>query len=344
MRLNLALIAMISLAPHLSRSQGPGLASGHGPLEMGKVQWLRDIGKAQDLAQQSGKAILILFQEVPGCVTCQRYGSQVLTHPLIVEAIENQFVPLAIYNNKGGEDGRVLKLFNEPSWNNPVVRIVDAQLKDIVNRLDGDYSPRGVTQLMIKALQSTKKPIPNYIQLLKESFSTHTNQLTFGMYCFWEGEKKLGGLAGVTRTLPGFVQGHEVVQVTFDPESISAEKLIDEAKKQECAGQIYASPSDISGIYKSSPQLKPISGFKSDREPQYYLMHSDYRFLPMLPIQASRVNSAIANRRDPNIYLSKHQIGLLAYYKANPDKRDPAAYQNDILKQWDYSVVNQIAK
>ena len=168
------------------------------PVELGDVHWLRDLAKAQAQSKQTGKPILILFQEIPGCATCQRYGSQVMKHPLIVEAIEHEFIPLAIHNNKGGEDGRVLKLFNEPSWNNPVVRIVDANLKDVTDRLDGDYSPKGVTAAMTKALISIKRPVPDYIRLLKESFSMNTKEITFGMYCFWEGEKRLGQLNGVT--------------------------------------------------------------------------------------------------------------------------------------------------
>lgn len=36
------------------------------PEELGKVEWLRDYGEAQAKAKESGKPILILFQEVPG--------------------------------------------------------------------------------------------------------------------------------------------------------------------------------------------------------------------------------------------------------------------------------------
>lgn len=311
----------------------PSLIAQH-PIELGDVHWLRDLAKAQALSKQSGKPILILFQEIPGCSTCQRYGSQVLSHPLIVEAIEAEFIPLAIHNNKGGEDGRMLKLFNEPSWNNPVVRIVDAQLKDVLDRLDGDYSPKGMTNYMIKALHTIKKQVPNYLQLLKESFTFNTGQLTFGMYCFWEGEKKLGSLQGVTRTIPGFVNGHEVVQVTFDPEYISPEKLMTEAKKQECANQVYVEASDLTSFSKTNPLLKPITGFRADKEPQYYLMHTEFRYIPMLPIQASRINSAIALRLDPSIYLSRRQSDWLAYVKQYPEKGNPKAYQNDLISEW----------
>lgn len=84
-------------------------AQTHQPEELGKVQWLRDYDKALAIAKQQGKAVFILFQEVPGCATCRNYGHHVLSHPLIVEAIESEFVPLAIFNNKGGDDAAILK-------------------------------------------------------------------------------------------------------------------------------------------------------------------------------------------------------------------------------------------
>ena len=47
----------------------------------------------------------------------------------MVEAIEDAFVPVVVFNNKGGKDAQLLKRFNEPSWNNPVVRFLDGSGK-----------------------------------------------------------------------------------------------------------------------------------------------------------------------------------------------------------------------
>ena len=128
------------------------------PIELGKVHWMRDLNQGQRKAQFSKKPIFLLFQEVPGCATCRNYGQHVLSHPLIVEAIETLFEPVAIYNNKGGVDAATLKYFNEPSWNNPVVRIVDANRKNLVKRVAGNYSQLGVVQAMIQALRATRTP------------------------------------------------------------------------------------------------------------------------------------------------------------------------------------------
>ena len=122
------------------------------PKELGKVTWLRDYNKAIALAKKEQKDVFILFQEVPGCSTCRNYGQNVLSNPLMVEAIENSFIPLAIYNNKGGKDKVILDKFNEPSWNNPVVRIINTKGENVVKRVSGDYSAKTLQKRMVEAL------------------------------------------------------------------------------------------------------------------------------------------------------------------------------------------------
>ncbi|MEM7087739.1 MAG: thioredoxin family protein, partial [Bacteroidota bacterium] len=63
--------------------------------ELGKVSWYRDYDQAIQQAKKQNKPVLILFQEVPGCATCRNYGHNVLSNPLMTEAIENEFIPLA---------------------------------------------------------------------------------------------------------------------------------------------------------------------------------------------------------------------------------------------------------
>lgn len=295
------------------------------PVELGAVKWQRDIRQAASLAKQKNKPVFILFQEIPGCITCQRYGSEVLSHPLIVEGIEQEFIPLAIHNNKGGEDARVLKLFGEPSWNNPVVRIVDADLNAVAPRLDGNYSPAGVLNHMISSLSRNDKTVPQYLRLaLEDAAVQQPGQISLAMSCFWEGEKRLGRLEGVLGTEPGFIQGREVVRVRFDPDRISESKLVAEAKKQDCADAVFTQDLDAG-----------MSGFKPDRQPQYYLMHTPFKFVPMLPLQASRVNSALGLGKDPFVYLSPKQIELYHFFKTHPEKGHPDAYRNtDFKKQW----------
>jgi len=37
------------------------------------------------------------------------------------------------------------------------------------------------------------------------------------MHCFWVGEGNLGNVNGVISSKPGFMEGHEVVELEFNP-------------------------------------------------------------------------------------------------------------------------------
>ena len=89
-----------------------------------------------------------------------------LSHPLLVEAIETEFVPVAVYNNIKGKDLAVLKRYGEPTWNNPVTRFVDAAGKDLIPRKDRVWSLAGTASRMVLALKAAKRPVPGYLQLL----------------------------------------------------------------------------------------------------------------------------------------------------------------------------------
>ena len=62
--------------------------------ELGGVTWLRDYDQAVALATERNKPIFLLFQEVPGCSTCVGFGQEALSHPLMVELVEENFIPL----------------------------------------------------------------------------------------------------------------------------------------------------------------------------------------------------------------------------------------------------------
>ena len=68
------------------------------------------------------------------------FGSKVLTLPLLVEAVEDCFVPVCVYNNVEGADAHVLERFEEPAWNNPVVRYLGPDGKDWIPRKDRQWT------------------------------------------------------------------------------------------------------------------------------------------------------------------------------------------------------------
>ncbi len=284
--------------------------------ELGKVAWLRDYDAALKISAQENKPILILFQEVPGCATCRNYGHNVLSNPLMTEAIENEFIPLAIFNNKGGTDAKILKKYGEPSWNNPVVRIVDANGDNLVKRVASDYSAKGLYNAMIASLNSYGNVVPEYMKLLgKELSSTNLKERTYKMYCFWTGEKQLGSQVGVVTTQAGFQRG-EVVKVAYNADEIS-EKELDK--------------------FATSNKMEPVANgaFRwSEKDEDYYLQHSKFKNIPLSPLQRTKINSALGNRQNPKVYLSPKQEEWLFAVD------NTVRFDKDFVTSWNELVAN----
>lgn len=280
------------------------------PVELGKVNWFRDYDQAIKMAESKKLPVLILFQEVPGCSNCTTYGSRTLSHPLIVEAIESYFVPLCIYNNKEGKDRNVLNKFNEPTWNNPVVRIVDHTGHDLVPR-QSDFRKTTVTlNTLMEGIRKSGQKIPEYLNLLMEETRAieygNSEEVFFSMYCFWSGEKEISAIKGVTRTNAGFMHGKEVVKITFDKSQISLPQLFAQANKVNCGDEIFGSVQAGSTV-----KAKPIGQFRKDKEDKYYLYHSPYKSIPMTELQKTKTNRLLALGHQPDHLLSPKQMQML---------------------------------
>jgi len=301
------------------------------PPELGRVRWHTGFDAARSRAKAENKPVFVLFQEIPGCATCKDFGGQVLSHPLLVEAIEDLFVPVVVRNNSSGDDDeRVLKTFREKAWNNPVVRIVTPEREDVVPRIDGVYSVDGIAQRLVEALAATQPEAPAYLRLLAEEGAARRHgveRATFGMHCFWEGEAKLGALAGVVQTRPGFIGEVEVVDLEFDPRTISYEKLLDKAREMDCATRIFArSAAQLAAAQRAAGRLKlpedvvvrSDAEVRPDSQPKYYLSQVSLRYIPMTETQASRVNAALSRGESPTNLLSKRQVERWHRVQSNP--------------------------
>lgn len=289
--------------------------------ELGNVEWYRDYDEAIALAKKEKKDIVILFQEVPGCSTCRNYGHNVLSNPLMVEALENSFIPLAIFNNKNGEDKKILEKFNEPSWNNPVVRIIDANGDNLVKRVNSDYSALTLCKRMKEALIKRKKTIPPYLDLLEQELSAvdsgNINEVNFKMYCFWTGEKKLGELDGVLDVEAGFISHNEVVKVTYNSDLIKESELVSHAQKNNFE------------FINSSQNYRVATN-----DVHYYLLHSDYKYLPLSELQKVKINSALGSNQSAKKYLSPNQSKWLNLLKNNKRGLQPLINRK-IEDTWD---------
>ena len=289
------------------------------PRELGAVHWARDLDSALAQAKACDKPVMLLFQEIPGCDGCQMFGDQPLSHPLLVEAIETLFVPVAIHNNKPGHDAQVLARFDEPASNYPVMRFLNAAGKDIVPRQDQIYSVHDVAKRLIETLATADRAVPEYLRIAmieSEARRDHREGLTFAMHCFWEGQASLGAIDGVISTTAMFYDKQEAVEVVFDPTIVSIEELVAAADKAQCATNVYAH-GDVQLVHARQVVGDRASAAKSrasaapSKDQDYWLAQSAYRWLPLTPMQRTKVNAALHLETDANSFLAPSQIALV---------------------------------
>ena len=325
---------LLLLFPLLS-GDGPGSiaaeaaspAPDHRPVEAGRVEWGRDVDAALQASEESGKPVFLLFQEVPGCATCKRFGKEPLSHPLLVEAIEDLFVPVLIYNNREGEDAEVLQRFEERAWNNPVVRFLDSSGRDLVARRERVWATGAVATRSIHALKAAGRPVPKYLEaVVGECAPRNLRTATFGMACFWVGEERLGAVAGVIRSRCVWVGGREGVEVVYDPSVVDYRTLVGTAATMGCAGEVFChSAGQLAAakhLVRSGAEMLGEPARPSKASDQKKRMQGNVlNLLPLTPMQATKINAFRRGCRHRE-WLSPRQIELAKRlteaYRADP--------------------------
>jgi hypothetical protein len=313
------------------------------PRELGDVQWRRDYTRAMADAKTANKPVLLLFQEIPGCHTCTTFGDNPLSHPLLVEAMQTRFIPIAVHNNKSGRDAEILKWYDEPAWNNPVMRFVTPDGDDIIPRKDGVYATADVAQRMIAALDAAQRDVPDYLHLAAQECDTRSHATaTFAMHCYWEGEAHLGAIDGVITTRAGWYDGREVVEVVYDPARVPFGTLVKAADRTQCATRVYvpddtqyAAAKDVVGDRAIHERATVRDAKESDRK--FALRQAKaWKHLPLTPMQQTKVNADLRLRKDPRRWLTPSQDALLTQIaiglREHPACLDGLTPPNDLAK------------
>ena len=273
---------------------GSSLAASVQDPELGLVRWGRSPDAALAESKQSGRPLFMLFDEVPGCATCRGFGQDVLSNPLLVEAIEREFVPVFVANNRPGRDAEWLARYGEPAWNNPVVRLLSGSGQDVIPRRDGLYSAHEIATRMIDALRAAHRAVPGYLELAaQEARLAHRETAVFATACYWEGEAHFGGLPGVVAVQALDTGEGEAVRVTFDRTRLTHDGLAAAAAK-------YGYTRELATDVRS----RDASG----RDHLHALAGSPLRSLQLSPVQAMRVNAALARGDNPLAWLSPSQL------------------------------------
>jgi len=281
--------------------------------ELGDVRWGRDFEAARAEAARTGRPMLVLFQEVPGCATCVDFGNGPMSNPLIVEAIETSFVPVVVFNNRPGDDAKVLQACREPAWNNPVIRFLDGAGRDVIPRRDGVYREGGVAARMAESLRAAGREVPAYLEWVRaETAPDRPAHAAIAMHCFWEGEAALGGLEGVLATRAAYLDGREAVEVTFDAARLPFERLVAEAERHGLASRVYArDEAQLAAARRvvgaRAVRSDEVSRTAPDSDQKRHLRFSPLAGLDLTPLQEARINAALAAGRPVERWLSPRQ-------------------------------------
>jgi copper chaperone CopZ len=244
---------------------------------------------------------------------------------MVVAAAASEFVPVAVFNNVKGADADVLKRFDEPTWNNPVVRFLGADEKDLIPRKDEVFHGGVVLARMAEALEKAKRPVPAYLKLAVAEFAPKkTETAVFAMHCYWEGEAKLGALDGVISTRIGMLAKKEVVEVTFDPAVVEYKKVVEKAKELDCTHAVFARTDAQAKTAKEVVAEKLVvrsdTAIDADTQQQYHLAHHPrYHYLPLTAAQATKVNAALANNKSPDEFLTPLQLAAYTRFTKTTD-------------------------
>ena len=285
------------------------------PIEVGDVEWGRNYQEALIKSRASGKPLFLLFQEVPGCIGCKNFGQDVLTHPLLVEAIEDEFIPVLVFNNRsGGLDVRLLQQFKEPGWNYQVIRFVDSDGKDLIPRRDKIWTVGAVAARMIEALKAAGRSVPLYLGAIALENNTEALGVTaFSMACFWTGEYKLGKLNHLVTTEAGWYDHREVTLISYDKKNISLQRIVDQAIRERCAQFVY-----ITGPEKIEKSRLPVKKFvpakyriapANDQKKQIQQWLTRQPELHLSPMQLMKLNSFMVDNPEHALsWLSPRQL------------------------------------
>jgi|GEM_PF-1737965 len=274
--------------------------------------WGDDLDTALARSAESGRPVLALYRD-----PADGPGAGGLTaQPLLAEAAENLFVPLLLAAGDG-EGG---------------ARVFDAEGHDLVPPAAEVNEPGELAALMVAALEDGGGSAPRWLQLVAaENGAAERRMLTMAMYCYWEGEAKLGNMDGVLATRSGMMGEDEVVEVVYDPEALGFETLVARAREMDCATSVYAHTAGdlararelVGGDAKPAPER---AGMIDERQVKYALRRTPMAHLPLTPLQAAKINADIRLGPDPARWLSPRQLDLLDRVKAclaeNPDGLD----------------------
>ncbi len=323
------MMAAVALWGGLQRDKAPAQDPA---AELGRVRWSGSLDEARAAAAREVLPVALLFQRVPGSEEARKFGETALSHPLLVEVLETEFVPVrAIKNDPLNES--ILERYGESDRGGPVLRILDAHGSDLVPRRDDVVDTHGLATRLIEVLGALGHAVPGYLQLVAEETAPGPLERA------WieapdraEGEVHLANIPGVVGTRAAVFAGRDTIEVAFRPATLTFRDLLTKAAAVDAASFVFARTDAqldtarrvLHGRARRIDETPEHAPLEQDKP---HLKRSHLRYLPLTPMQAMRINSDLATGHDPARWLSPRQIRL-AVLLARGERLSPSLLSN----------------
>lgn len=208
---------------------------------------------AQAQHESTSRRRPILCIETQGS-TIYSMGNVILSHPLVVEAMESLFVTCDYSTDEDDDDeassNSMSRFFARPS-RQARIRFLDDQAADICPPVTSTTTLVHVVSSMVLALEHSKLFVPQYLRLLLEEESGKVQVLSptrvreisrkavFGFHDPVQAEVILAGLDGVLSVRSGCLVRQSVIEVTYDSRRLSFCALVRHALQNANASLVY---------------------------------------------------------------------------------------------------------
>jgi len=252
-----------------------------------------------------------------------RRRNEILSHPLIVEAIESNFIPVAISPTAATRQNLLASPSDMETETAMLIIGTDNQRK--TKGSSDEIWMKHFTEIILDALHQEGIPAPRYLELVNEEFNaTERRESTvITLHCFWSGEIELGTERGVVYTEPGYIGDREAMYLEFDNSTISYRDILKSSLDLNLINEAFPLNENQNAVAHSiMPDEKVVDSdtdafVPAPKKANYkrYLSKSLYRFLPMTKKQAIMVNNALFLEEDPAELLSPRQLQMYRYIK-----------------------------
>ncbi len=290
---------------------------------LGRVRWLSDYNTALLKMAEENKPMLVYILGNTGNDVLSVRRNEILSHPLIVEAIESNFIPVAVSPAVAAEHS-ILSLPGDTKTGT-AMSIVGTDGHPKSKNSDDAAWMKHLTGIMLDALQQEGMAAPVYLKLVNEEFNAAEKResAVITLHCFWSGEVELGIEHGIVYTEPGYIGDKEALYLEFNGSAISYEDILKSSLDLNLINEAFPMNEQQSTAAHGIMPDKKVVDTTADafvpapRKASYkrYLSKSIYRFVPMTEKQAIMVNNALFLDEDPSEFLSPRQLQMYRYIK-----------------------------